>query len=100
MLLTRVKKKIEQSGLRLNAKKTKVVLTSGELGEFTTAGETFEGGDSFTFLGARFDKDGGCTSDITRRIAMGKVGMTGLYRVMKDRTMSVPTNVRLVKTLL
>ena len=72
MLLTRIKEESEKSGLRLNAKKTKVMVTLGELGEFTTAGETFEVVDSFTFLGARIDRDGGCTSDITRRIAMGK----------------------------
>ena len=62
MLLARTKEEIEKSVLRLNAKKTKVMVTLGELGEFTTAGETFEVVGSFTFLCARTDRDGGCTS--------------------------------------
>ena len=99
MLLTRIKEESEKSGLRLNAKKTKVMVTLGELGEFTTASETFEFVDSFTFLGARIDRDGGCKSDITRRIAMSRAAMTGLYRVVKDRAISVPRKVRLVKAL-
>ena len=99
MLLTRVKEESEKSCLRLSTKKTKVMVTLGELGEFTTEDETFEVVDSFTFLGARIDWDGGCASEIARRIAMGKAAMTGLNRVMKDRAISVPTKVRLVKAL-
>ena len=72
ILLTRVAEESEKSGLRLNAKKTKVMVTLGELGEITTADETFAVLDSFTFLGARIDRDGGCASEIARRIAMGK----------------------------
>ena len=99
MLLTRIKEESEKSGLRLNSKKTKVMVTLGELGEFITAGKTFEVVDSFTFLGERIDCDGVCTSNITRRIAMGKAAMTGLYRVMKDRAISVPTTLPLAKAL-
>ena len=75
------------------------MVTLGELGEHTTEDETFEVVDSFTFLGIRIDGDGGCASEIARRIAMGKAAMTGLNRVMKDRAISVPTKVRLVKAL-
>ena len=93
MLLTRVKEESEKSGLRLNPKKMKVMVTLGELGEFRTAGKTFEVVENFTFPSARIDRDRGCTSDITRRIAMGKAAMTDLYRVMKDRVISVTTMV-------
>jgi len=99
LLLTRIKEESEKSGLRLNSKKTKVMVTLGELGEFITAGKTFEVVDSFTFLGERIDRDGVCTSNITTRIVMGKAAMTGLYRVMKDRAISVPTKLPLVKAL-
>ena len=99
MMLNRVKEESEKSGLRLNAKKTKVMVTLGELEEFTTAEETFQVVDSFTFLGAKIDGDGGCTSEIARRIAMGKAALTGLYRVMKDRAVSILTKVWLVKAL-
>ena len=55
--------------------------------------------DSFTFLAVQIDRDGGRASEIARRIAMGKAVMTGLNRVMKDRAISVPTKVWLVKAL-
>ena len=71
-MLNRVKEESKKSGLRLNAKKTKVMVTLGELEEFTTADETFEVVVSFTFLGANIYRDGGCTSEIARKIAMGK----------------------------
>ena len=80
-------------------KKTKVMVILCELEEFTTANETFEEVDSFTFLSAKIDRDGGYTPDIAKRIGMGKATMAGLYRVMKDREISVLTKVRLVKTL-
>ena len=75
------------------------MVTLGKLGEFTTAHETFEVVNSFTFLGARIDRDEGSKSEIARRIAMGKSAMTGLCRVMKERAISVPTKVRRVKAL-
>ena len=60
------------------------MVTLGEFGEFTAADETFEALDSFTFLGARIDGNGGCKSEIARRIAMGKTAMTGLNRACND----------------
>ena len=99
ILLTKVKDENEKPGLRLFVKKTKAMVIVGELGEARTADETFEVVDSFTFLSARIDRDGGCSSKIARRIAMGKAAMTGLYRVMKDRARSAPTKDRLVKAL-
>ena len=50
----------------------------GELEEFITAEETFEVIDSFNFVGTRIDRDGGCTSEIARWIAIGKAEMNGL----------------------
>ena len=67
--------------------------------ESTTADETFEVADSFTFLGAKIYRDGRFASEIARRIIMGKAAMTGLYRVMKDREILVLTKVRIVKIL-
>ena len=72
MMLNRVKQESEKSDLRLNAKKTKVMVTLAELEEFTAADETFEVVDSFTFLGAKIDRDGGSTSEIAWRVSMGK----------------------------
>ena len=41
----------------------------------------------------------GRTSGIIRRIAMGKVAMTGLHRVMKDKEIQMHPKVRLVEAL-
>ena len=97
MLLNRVIKESEKSGLRLKAKKTKIMATLGELEEFTTAEETFEVVDSFNFLGAKIDRYRDCTSEVARRIAIGKAAIDGLYRFMRDRAVSVLKKVRLVK---
>eukprot|EP00112_Aurelia_sp_Birch-Aquarium-sp1_P026756 Seg970.1 transcript_id=Seg970.1/GoldUCD/mRNA.D3Y31 product="Retrovirus-related Pol polyprotein from type-2 retrotransposable element R2DM" pseudo=true protein_id=Seg970.1/GoldUCD/D3Y31 len=101
MLLNRVKQESEKVGLRLNIKKTKVMVTSSELEDFIIGDEdeTVEAVDSFIFLGAKIERDGGCTPEIIRRIAMGKTAMTGLHRVMKDKEISMHTKVRLVKAL-
>ena len=98
-LLSRLKKESEKSSLLLNAKKTKIMVRLGGLEEFTTVKETYEVVDNFNFLGTKIDRDGGCTSEIARKIAMGNVAMNGLYRVMKDRTVLILMKVRLVKAL-
>ena len=69
----------EKSGFRLNAKKTKVMVTLDELGEFTTADETCEVLDIFTFLGTGIDREGGCASESARMISMGKAAMHVSY---------------------
>ena len=72
MLLDRVKQESEKAGLRLNIKKTKVMVTSSELEEFIIRDETVEVVDSFISLGAKIERDGGCTSEITRRLPWAK----------------------------
>ena len=99
MLLNRVKEESEKAGLRLNIKNTKVMATSKELEEVKIGDEKVKIVDSFIFLGAKIERDGGCASEISRRIAMGKAAMIGLHRVTKDKEISMHTNVRLVKAL-
>ena len=99
MLLSRVHKESEKFGPRLNAKKTKIMITVGELKEFATAEETLEVVDSFNFLDTKIDRDGSCTSEIDSRIAIGKAAMNDLYRATKDRAISVLKKARLVKAL-
>ena len=99
ILLDMVKQESEKAGLRLNIKKTKVMVTSSELEEFMIRDETVEVADSFLFLSAKIERDGGCSSEITKRVVMGKAAMTGLHRVMKDKDISMHTKVCLVKAL-
>ena len=70
-----------------------------ELEEFIIRDEAVKVVDSFIFLGANIERDEGCTSEITRRIAIGKAAMTGLHRVMKDKDISIHTENHLVKAL-
>ena len=65
-LLDRVKQESEKAGLRLNFKKTKVMLTSSELEEFIIGDETVEVFESFIFLDAKIERDAGCTAEIIR----------------------------------
>ena len=75
------------------------MVESSELEEFIIRDKTVEVVDSFIFFGPRIERDRGCTSEIIRRIAMGKAAMTGLHRVMKDKDISMHTENRLVKAL-
>jgi hypothetical protein len=97
-LIGKVKTASEKAGLFLNVKKTKV-MTTAQLDSFKAADETLEVVKSFSFLGSTVTDDGNCGTEIARRIALGKVAMSGLNKIWKDRSISVSTKVRLVKAL-
>ena len=85
-----IQAKSQKAGLKLNAKKTKVMATSN-IQRFNIGNEEVEVVDSFTYLGVKISVDGGCSEEIKRRIAMGRTAMTGLTRVWKDREITTHT---------
>ena len=44
-------------------------------------------------------RDGGCSHEIKRRLLLGRKGMTNLDSIFKSRDITLPTKVRLVKTM-
>ncbi len=57
-------------------------------------GKEVEEVDSFTFLGSTMDRDGECTPEIKRRMAMGRRAMVGMApNIEKQGHQTLPPNV-------
>ena len=53
----------------------------------------------FIFFGSKITADGDCSHEIKRRLFFGRKAMTNLDSILKDRAISLPTKVHLVKAL-
>ena len=97
-LLMKVKVESEKVGLKLNIQKTKIMtscpITSWQIGE-----ETVETVRDFIFLGFKITADGDCSHEIKRCLLLGRKVMTNLDRILKNRDITLPTTVSLVKAL-
>ena len=97
-LLMKVKEESEKAGLELNIQKTKI-MASGSITSLQTDGETMEKVTDFISLGSKITADGDCSHEIKRRLLLGRKAMTNLDSILKSRDITLPTNVRLVKTM-
>ena len=97
-LLMRVKGESEKAGLKLNIQKTKIMgpspITSWEID-----GETVEIVANFFGGGYKITADGDCSHEIKRRLLLGRKVMTNLDSMLKNRDITLPTKVRLVKAM-
>ena len=62
-------------------------------------GETMETVTDFVFLGSKITADGDCIHEIKRRLLLGRKAMTNLDSILESRDVTLPTKVRLVKTM-
>ena len=53
----------------------------------------------FIFLGSKITADGDCSHEIKRHLLLGRKAMTNLGRILKNRDITLPTKVRLVKAM-
>ena len=53
----------------------------------------------FIFWGSRITADGDCSHEIKRRLLLGRKVMANLDNIFKNRDITMPTNVRLVKAM-
>ena len=53
----------------------------------------------FIFLGSKITADGDCSHKIKRRLLLGRKVMTNLDSILKNRNITFPTKVRLVKAI-
>ena len=83
-ILTRVKSASETAGLFLNISKTKI-LTTGAVGKIEVSGVELEVVDQYQFLGVLITSDGSCEREIRRRIALGRVAMSSMSKIWRDR---------------
>ena len=94
-LLMKVKES-EKVGLKLNIQKTKV-MASSPITSWEIDGETVETMTDFIFLGSKITADGDCSHEIKRCLLLGRQAMTNLDNILKNRDITLPTKVRLVK---
>ena len=62
-------------------------------------GETVETVADFIFGGSKITADGDCSHEIKRRLVVGRKVMTNLDSIFKSRDITLPTEVRVVKTV-
>ena len=98
-LLMKVKEKSEKVGLKLNIQKTKI-MASGAITSWQVDGETIETVTDFTFLDSKITADGDCSHEIKRCLLLGRKVMTNLDSILKNRDITLPTEVHLVEAMI
>ena len=74
-------------------------MASGPITSWKIDGETVETVSDFIFLGSKITADGDCSHEIKRHLLLGRKVITNLDSIFKSRDITLPTNVRLVKTM-
>ena len=97
-LMMKVKEESEKVGLKLNIQKTKI-MASGPITSWKIDGETVETMSDFIFGGSKTTAHGDCSHKIKRRLLLGRKVMTNLDSMLKNRDITLPTKVRLVKAM-
>ena len=95
----KVKEESEKVGLKLNIQKTKI-MTSGLITSWQIDGETVGTVTDFIFLGSKITADGDCSHEIKKHLLFERKVMTKLDSILKNRDITLPTKVRLVKALI
>ena len=97
-LLMKVKEEREKVGLKLNIQKIKI-MASGPITSWEIDGETMETVTDFIWGGSKITADGDCNHEIKRRLFLGRKVMTNLDSILKNKDVTLPRKVRLVKAL-
>ena len=94
-LLMKVKEESEKVGLKFNIQKTKI-MASGPITSWQIDGETVM---DFIFWGSKTTADGDCSHEIKRCLLLGRKVITNLDSILKNRDITLPTKVHLVKAM-
>ena len=92
------KEESEKVGLKFNIQKTKI-MAYGPNTSWETDGETVETVDDLILGGSRITEDGDCSHEIKRRLLLGRKVMTNIDSILKNRDITLPARVRLVKAM-
>ena len=96
-LLMKVKEECEKVGLKLNIQKTKIMASVPSL--HGKDEETMETGTDFILGGSKIIADGDCSHEIKKHLLLGRIIMTNLDSIFKNRDITLSTRVHLVKAL-
>ena len=90
----KLKEGSENVGFKLNIQKTKI-MASGPITSWEIDGETVRD----YFGGSKITADGDCSHEIKRRLLLGRKVVTNLDSILKNRDITLPTKVHLVKAM-
>ena len=74
-------------------------MASGTITSWQIDGESMETMPEFNFGGSKIIADGDCSHEIKRRLLLGRTAMINLESMLKSRDITLPTKVRLIKTM-
>ena len=74
-------------------------MVSSPITSWQIVGEIVETVTDFIFLGSKITVDGDCSHEIKRCLLLGREVMTNLDSILKNRDITLPTKVRLVKAM-
>ena len=97
-LLMKVKEENKKVGLKLNIQKTNI-MTSGPVTLWKIDGETMKTVGDFIFFVSKITADGECSHEIKRCLLLERKAMTNLVSILKNRDITLPTKVHLVKAM-
>ena len=97
-LLMNVIEESEKVALKSNIQKTKI-MASSPITSWQIDGKTMKRVTGFIFLGSKITADGDCSHEIKRCLLLGRKVMTNLDSIFKNRDITLPTKVRLVKAM-
>ena len=75
------------------------MMASGPITSWQIDGETMETVTDFILGGSTITADGDCSHEIKRRLLLGRKVMTNLDSILKNRDITLPTKVHLVKAM-
>ena len=93
-----MKQESEKVGLKVNIQKTKI-MASGPITSWQIDRETIETVTDSNFLGSKITADGDCSHKIKRCLLLGRKVMTNSDSILKNRDITLPTKVHLVKAM-
>ena len=97
-LLMKVREDSEKAGSKLNIQKTKI-MSYGPITSWQIDGETMETVTDFIFLDYKITVNGNCSHEIKTHLLLGRKFMIILDSILKNRDITLPTKVRLVKAM-
>ena len=74
-------------------------MASDPINSWQIDGETVETAADFTFGGSKITADGDCSHEIKKHLLLGRKVMINLDSILKNRDITLPTKVHLVKAI-
>ena len=75
------------------------IMASGPITSWEIDGEMLETVSDFNFGGSKITADGDCSQEIKRSLLLGRKVMSNLDSIFKNRDITLPTKVCLVKAM-